>query len=223
MAGPIRVLIAGGGRVGIRAAHLLDDHGHDVVVIEQDPVLADELTDEYVATVIQGDATRPSILEQAGLDRVDVVAALTGNTGTNLAVCMAASRLAPEVRTVMRTDHSVEGEYDQFVDSVVYPERAGARVAVNAVERGVRALEDVTGDLQIMEIEVAENAPVAGRSLNSIALPRGSLVISDADGDQIAGSETVLEPGRSYIVAVESDVSDEVMNLLRGGAADRGD
>jgi trk system potassium uptake protein TrkA len=49
-----------------------------------------------------------------------------------------------------------------------------------------------------------------------VALPRGSLVVSNDDGNRIAGSETVLEAGRSYVVAVEPDVADEVMNLMRG-------
>lgn len=218
MSGPLRVLVIGCGRVGGRAAHLLDDHGHDVVVIEQDPAVADAFADEYVATVIRGDATRPSVLEQADLGRVDVVAALTGTTGTNLAVCMAVSRLADGIRTVMRTDHDVADEYDALVDEVVFPERAGARAAANAVDRGVRALEDVTGAVEVLEIEVAEGAPVAGRSLTDIALPSGSLVVSDGDGDRIAGSETVLEAGRSYVVAAEPAVSDEIVTLFRGGA-----
>jgi trk system potassium uptake protein TrkA len=209
-------VIAGGGRVGSRTAHLLDDRGHDVTVIERDRDLVEALSDEYVATVIHGDATRPSILRQANLDRADVIVALTGEAGRNLAVCMAAQRLDPGVSTVMRTDESLDGEYDAFVDEVIFPERAGARAAANAVERDVRALEDVTGNLEIMEVRVAEGAPVAGRTLTEVALPRGSLVVSDADGHRTAGSETELVAGRSYVVAVEPDVADEVVNLFRG-------
>jgi trk system potassium uptake protein TrkA len=214
--GSLRTVIAGGGRVGRRTAQLLDDRGHDVVIIEDDPDLVEELSDEYIATVIKGDGTRPRILEQADLDRTDVVAALTGLTGANLAICMLAERLTDGVTTVMRTDEENPEEYAGYVDEVVFPERAGARAAANAVERDVRALEDVTGNLEIMEIRVAEGAPVAGRSLMDVALPRGSLVVSNDDGNRIAGSETVLEAGRSYVVAVEPDVADEVMNLMRG-------
>jgi trk system potassium uptake protein TrkA len=214
--GSLRTVIAGGGRVGRRTAQLLDDRGHDVVIIEDDPDLVEELSDEYIATVIKGDGTRPRILEQADLDRTDVVAALTGLTGANLAICMLAERLTDGVTTVMRTDEENPEEYAGYVDEVVFPERAGARAAANAVERDVRALEDVTGNLEIMEIRVAEGAPVAGRSLMDVALPRGSLVVSNDDGNRIAGSETVLEAGRSYVVAVDPDVADEVMNLMRG-------
>lgn len=212
----LRVVVAGGGRVGARTAQLLDDRGHDVFVIEPDPDRVDALSDEYIATLIQGDATRPSVLEQAGLERADVVAALSGQTGVNLATCMVAKRLDPELLTVMRTDHEVGDEYDAFVDEIIFPERAGARATANAIQRDVRAMEDLRGDLDILEVPVGEGAPVAGRTLADIALPRGSLIISDADGNEIAGSETVLEPGRSYVIAVDPEVADEVMNLLQG-------
>lgn len=213
---PLRVVIAGGGRVGERTARLLNDRGHDVVVIETDPDVAAALSNEYVATVIEGDATQPGILSQAGLDRTDTVAALTGSTEANLAICLTVDRLAPGVETVMRTERDVGAEYEDFAGEVIFTEAAGARAAANAIERDVRTLEDVTGSLDIVELTVAEGAPVAGKPLEGVSLPRGSLVVSDADGDRIAGSETTLDPGRTYIVAVEPDVSDEVLNLFQG-------
>jgi len=216
---PRRIVIAGGGRVGSRTAALLDERGHDVVVIEERPDVATALSDAYIATVIEGDATQPSVLSQAGLDRTDVVAALTANTETNLAICLTTDRLAADVDTVMRTERELDAEYDDLVGDVIFTEAAGARVAANAVERDVRTLADVTGTLDIMELTVARGAPVAGKSLADIALPRGSLVVSDADGDRIAGSETTLEAGQTYIVAVEPAVSDEVLNLFRGNKA----
>jgi trk system potassium uptake protein TrkA len=216
MDGNFRIVVAGGGRVGRRVAHILDDRGHDVVVVERDSEQADSISDDYVATVIEGDATRPSVLEQVGLERTDVVAALTSLTGTNLAICMMVRELAPSTQTVVRTEREPGEEFDRFVDEVIFPERAGARAAVNAIEPDVSALEDVTGELDILEVHVADGAPVAGKSLTDVALPRGSLVVSDAAGDTLAGPDTELHPGESYVVAVEPAVADEVMNLFRG-------
>jgi trk system potassium uptake protein TrkA len=198
----LRVVVVGSGRTGLRTARLLNERGHDVVIVERNPERVRELVDERVATLIEGDATDAEVLSQVDLDRTDVVAALTGNTEANLAVCLTVERLAPDVETVMRTEREVGDEYDEFADEVIFTEAAGARVAANAVERDVRTLEDVTGALDIMELAVATDAPVAGKSLADISLPRGSLVVSDADGDRIAGSETTLEPGETYIVAV---------------------
>ncbi|OYR86098.1 potassium transporter Trk, partial [Halorubrum distributum] len=155
--------------------------------------------------------------EQAGIERADAIAALTGETGLNLAVCLAASELAPEIRTVARIDRAAGEAYTRFVDAVLFPERAGARVAANEVlGSDVQTLADVTGDLDIMLIRVAEGAPAAGKSLTEVRFPAGALVVSDADGHRIAGSDTSLTPGERYVVAVEPDVADEVLNLLQG-------
>jgi trk system potassium uptake protein TrkA len=214
--GSLRVIIAGGGEVGVRTAELLNDRGDNVTLVEDHPERTAFLSDEYVATVIEGDASRPSILRQAQPERCDVVAALTDDEATNFAICMAAQRMA-DIRTVMRTSMHPDDLYAEYVDEVVFPERTGARAAVNAITgEGVRTVEDVFGNVEILEVEIAEGAPAAGRQLSEVRLPRGSLIIVDYEGNRIGGPETVLEAGNRYVVAVESDVADEVMNLLRG-------
>jgi trk system potassium uptake protein TrkA len=210
-------IIAGGGRVGFQTAELLADRDEDVTIIEQDEDRIEEIADAWIATVIRGDATDPGILEQAGVADADTVAALTELTGVNLAVCLLATRLTDEVRTVARVDRETDEAYDQFVDTVVYPERAGARVAANKIAgKAVQTLAAVTGDIEILEISVAEDAPAAGRVLTDIAFPEGTLVISDEGGSRISKPDTTLTPGSQYVVAVEPSVVDEVLQLMRG-------
>jgi len=214
--GPLRVVLVGSGRTGLRTARLLAEHDHDVVVIERHEDRVEAIADEYVATVIQGDATRPSVLEQANLRDTDVIAGLTDTTATNLAVCTVAKQRNPAIRTVMRTVHDDTGEYDEFVDATFMPEEAGAKIATSAIELGVQSLEGTVGDIEILDIEVSPGAPIAGRTLEEIALPHGSLVVSGTDGDTIADAETELLAGNSYIVAAERSVSDEIVGLFRG-------
>jgi len=217
MAGHRNVIIAGGGRVGFQTAITLDDRGHDLTVIERDPDRCDGIADEYVATVIQGDASNPDILEQADVESADVIAGLTGEPGLNLAVCMEAAAMSPGIRTVARIDSRRREAYDRFVDETVFPEDAGARVAVNEIEGSdVRSISDVTGDLDILEIRVDEGAPAANKELRAVRFPAGTLVISDDDGNRVARPDTTLTPGRHYVIAVDPDVADEVLNLLRG-------
>jgi trk system potassium uptake protein TrkA len=211
------IAIAGGGQTGLRTAQLLNDRGHKVVIIERDHGRCKSINDEYVGTVIEGDASRPRILRQADPDRCDLLAALTGDTATNLGICMAASELSG-VRVVMRvTDPEAVTDYEDLVDGIVYPEEPGARAVVNElIGGGVRSVESIGGDLEILEVEVRPNAPAAGRKLKNTNLPKGSLIIAHANGDRVSTAETVLEPGDRYLVAVEAAVNEEVMNLLRG-------
>ena len=217
MTSSLDVVIAGGGRVGFQTAEILADRGHEVTIVERDERIVSEIADEWVATVIRGDATNPDIIEQAGIERADVIASLTGETGLNLAVCLAAKELSPEIRTVARIDRAAGEAYTRFVDAVLFPERAGARVAANeVVGSDVQTLADVTGDLDIMQIRVAEGAPAAGKSLTEVRFPDGTVVVSDADGHRVARPDTTLTPGERYVVAVESEVADEVLNLMQG-------
>jgi trk system potassium uptake protein TrkA len=217
MSGKQNVVVCGAGRVGFETVQRLDGYGHDVTVVERDADRCDAVADEYIATIVQGDASDPDVLEQAGVADADAVAGLTGNSGINLAVCVLAREYNPEARTVARIDSAGQQRYGEFVDAVVFPERAGGRAAANEVLAGeVETLADVTGDVDIMEIRVEEGAPAAGRTLSEVRFPAGTLVVSADDGDRIARSDTVLTPGRRYVVATEPGVADEVVNLLRG-------
>jgi trk system potassium uptake protein TrkA len=211
-----RFVVAGGGRVGMQTAENLADQGHEVMLIEADEERVEELSDAYLGPVIHGDATRPSILEQANLSDANAIAALTDQTGTNLAICMEAQQLAPSIRTLARAETRSDEEYDEVVDATLLPQYLGGDHAADLLTgEDIRTLVYPTASLDIIEMAVAESAPVAGHRLDEIALPEGTLLISTADREKLAGPTTVLEAGESYILAVESDVVDEVVNLFR--------
>lgn len=67
------IIVAGGGRVGRRTAAILDDYDHDVTVIEQESDRCEHLADAQLGVVINGDAGRPSILDQADPEGADAV------------------------------------------------------------------------------------------------------------------------------------------------------
>ena len=213
-----RLVVAGGGRVGRRVAEDFTNRGHEVTVIEQDPSVVD--TDETGSrvTYVEGDATRPSLLRQTVTDRTGVLCALTDDQSTNLAVCMAAKQLYPDIETVARIEVEDGDEYTEFVDRVYFPERASIRAAVNAIAGSdVRILEGVTGDLELFDIRLDYNAPAAGEVVEDV-LPEGSLVVSQTSGDVAVQHSTTLIAGRRYLVAADYDVVDEVIGQFRGDA-----
>ena len=212
-----RFVIAGGGRVGLQAAENLTDRGHDVVLIEADGERVEDLSDAYLGPVIHGDATHASILRQADLAGADAIAALTDETETNMEICMTAHHLSPSIRTLARSEARTEAGRDEVVDATLIPTSLGGDHAADMLTgEGIRTLVFPTAELDIIEVTVTESAPVAGRRLDEVALPTGSLLISTADREALAGPETMLEPSERYILAVESGVADEVVRLVRG-------
>jgi trk system potassium uptake protein TrkA len=216
MANNGHIVIAGGGRVGFRVAEFFRQRGHSVTIIEQDPDRADEQESEGIEIVVD-DATHPSVLSSVLTDETSVIGALTDSDSINLAVCLAARTFQPDIRTVARITDADGDEYEQLIDKVVFPERASVKTAVNALSGSdVRTFEDVTGEMEVFDIRVADNSPVAGQLLDDAGLPEGSLVISGAGGERTATSETQLEAGKRYIVAADPDASDAVLSAFRG-------
>lgn len=212
----LRVIVVGSGRTGLRTARLLDERGHDVVIIERNPERVQTLIAEHNVTVIEGDATNPEILRQADLDAADLIIAMTDTMGTNFTVCTLAAEVNPEIRTVMRSVYENTTSYAEFVDDIVFPEQAGARAAVNIAEDGIQTLEETAAQVELLEIRVAPGAPVAGQSLADVGLPAGSVVISNIEQARIVTADTELRPGQTYVIAVEPDVAEEVRQLFRG-------
>ncbi|MFB6136611.1 MAG: FAD-dependent oxidoreductase [Halobacteriaceae archaeon] len=191
-----RIIVVGGGRVGVEAARHLSDRGHSVTVVERDAARCEDIGDEYVATVVEGDATDPDVLSQAAPGRADAVAALTGNNGTNLAVCLLVDRLSDAaVRTVARVDEArLSTAYEEVVDDVVFPERLGALAAVNAVVTpGVRALESFAsydGPFDVVLVDCDKQSYVDALELAVDELADGALVVAD---NMLAGPVTPAE------------------------------
>ena len=210
-----RIVIAGGGRVGLRVARFFIQRKSEVTIIERDPDQLDEEESDDI-TVVGGDATNPAVLSNALTDDTTVIGALTDSDSTNLAVCLAARTFQPDIRTVARITNADTDEYEQLVDEVVFPERASVKTAVNALSGSdVRTFEEVTGEMEVFDIRVAADSAVAERRLADIDLPGGSLVISGAGGERTATSETRLEAGERYIVATDPDAADSVISAFR--------
>lgn len=217
---PDHVVIAGGGRVGHRVARQLAERGTDVTVVDQRSAAFETFPDHDRIEQVNGDATRPSVLRAALSDRTGVVGALTERQDTNLAVCMAAKREAPGVRTVARIEDDDGDEFTEYVDDVYFPERASVKAAVNALTGSdVRTFEGVTGDLQVFDVRVDYDSPAAG-AVVSEALPEGSVVVARTDGDVAVQHSTKLVAGRRYIVAADDDVVAEVLARFRGSTTD---
>ena len=84
------VAILGAGRVGSSLAIRLLESGSEVVVIDSDKGKADLLNETVGKICILGDGVSLSVLEDAGLSRVDVFIATTGQDHINLIVCQIA-------------------------------------------------------------------------------------------------------------------------------------
>ncbi len=83
----MKIIIVGGGSIGLALAEVLIKEKHDVVVIEKDEKLAEDLAEKLDALVLHGDGTDKNILKDANIKNVDAVVSVTSDDKTNLMVC----------------------------------------------------------------------------------------------------------------------------------------
>ena len=100
------VIIAGAGKVGWNLARELIEKGHEVTVLEQDRRRYLTVEQELEHAVQYGDATELWVLERAGIQRADLVVAVTGDDEDNLLIC----QMAREKFAVERIIARVEGD-----------------------------------------------------------------------------------------------------------------
>ncbi|MDD5771088.1 MAG: TrkA family potassium uptake protein, partial [Candidatus Omnitrophica bacterium] len=99
------ILIVGAGKVGYFLAKRLCQGKHTVSIVDKDRVVCDEIAKELEALVINGDGCDHKILEEAGIERADVLAAVTGDDEDNLIICQLAKERFNLQRTVGRVNN----------------------------------------------------------------------------------------------------------------------
>jgi Trk K+ transport system NAD-binding subunit len=97
-----QIVVAGMGHVGYQVVQELSAMGVPVVAVDADPDAPFLPTVRTLAPVIVGDARLSDTLERAGLSRARAVVAATGDDAVNLGIGLAAHRLSPGARTVVR-------------------------------------------------------------------------------------------------------------------------
>ena len=173
---PMRILIIGGGQTGGHLADKFCADSHDVVVIDPSAEALAELNAHLDLLTIQGDGANPGVLEEADLERADMVVAVTDRDDTNILACIFA-RARGVKRTVARVSSSA------FLSSrrIDFSQR-GVDVLVNQYDEYARDLYNVLrlpGSIEVADLldervmvvgmSIHMDSPLLGTSLNRFA------------------------------------------------------
>jgi trk system potassium uptake protein len=207
----VYVIVVGAGKVGWNLARELLGKGHEVTLIEADRRRYLIVEQELEHAVQYGDATELWVLERAGIQRADLVIAVTGDDEDNMLICQVAKEKYLTQRIVARVNNPRNLQHFKLL---------GIRPAVSATDLILRLIEHevpqyglvqllaLEGErLEIIELEVAQGAPAAGQRVDDVELPEGSLIIS------------VLRGGTGFVPKADSviEAGDQVMLILDPG------
>jgi trk system potassium uptake protein TrkA len=221
----VRVAIAGAGSVGTAIARDLESNGHDVLVLEQDPDLAEQRRSEVPGVEwIAADACEVSSLDAAGFASVDVVVAATGDDEDNLVISLLAKQEFAVPRVVARVNNSKNQwlfNESWGVDVYVSTPQLLTALVEEAVSVGslVRLLQFQGGSAHLVEVTLAEDSPAAGSAIADLEVPRDATVVAVVRRDRLVvpRGDTVLQSGDEVLVLVTGDVEQTVHALFIGG------
>src|SRR5579859_1985676 len=162
------VVAAGGGKVGANVARSLMRLGHEVTLIEQRRDRFERLEDEFEHQVHRGDATEIYVLERAGIARPpDIVLALTGDDEDNLVICQLAKEKYGVPKVIARVnDPRNQAHFDLLGISptICATSNIAALIEHEVPEHDlVHLLELRNENLEIVEVQVSADSPVAGK------------------------------------------------------------
>lgn len=219
------VVIAGGGKVGLNLARELIAKGYEVTVVEQRRERYLLLEEELEHAVQYGDATELWVLERAGIARANLVIAVTGDDEDNMIICQVAKEKYLCERIVARVNNPSNLEHFNLLG--IRPAVSATALILKLIEHEVpqiglvHLLELADDKLEIIELEVAEDAPAAGLSVSELPIPDGSLVISvlRAEGGSVPNGSTVIEAGDEVLVVLDPGLEKQVERAFRGSTA----
>lgn len=177
-----RIMLAGGGNIGIRLARVLEQK-YQLKIIESNPKRAEYLSEQLSKTIVLlGDTANEELLVEEEIDNIDLFCALTNDDEANILSAMLAKRLgARKVLSLINRAAYVDLVESGSIDIALSPQQAtigsllahirrGDIVAVHSLRRGAaEALEAVAhGD--------KNSSMVVGRRIDEIDLPPGTTI-----------------------------------------------
>lgn len=103
----MKYVIVGCGRVGAALAEAFDNDGHEVLIIDTSTRAFDRLSGEFKGQAIRGDGTDEDVLRKAGVERADVLLALTEGDNRNVMAAQVAMEKLSVERAIAKINDPV--------------------------------------------------------------------------------------------------------------------
>lgn len=220
------IILIGGGNVGYHLAKSLSKDKHLVAVIETDENQCRRISERLDILVINGNGCEKRFLREAGIERADVVAAVTGDDETNLIACQIAKKSFSIKRTVARVnDPRNEYSFSQL----------GIDVPVNSTSIIAKIIEEETtlddilplftfkkGKLAIVRVDLPSFSPVKNKKVKEIMLPKDCVLVSILRGENLLlpSGDTVLMEGDEVVALTTIENEKKTFDLLIGQLED---
>lgn len=169
----MKIIIAGDGEVGFYLAKLLEKEYQDITLIDKQRDKIASVENKLGIATVLGDSTSYKVLIEAGVQKADLLIAVTSAESTNITTCLIGKKLGAKF-TIARinnmeylVDKGTLDLRDLGIDELVSPESLAAREVKYLLKSPV--LTEVFNlykqDLYMMGVRVEDDAPIINRSI----------------------------------------------------------
>lgn len=215
----MKTVILGAGLIGFQLARRLVHEGKQVLVIEQDPQKAKQISNQLDCQVVNQPGNSPAVLKDVGFEPGDCFVALTESDEVNIISCGLAQAQCKETSTIARvrnleyTDQGLLTGLFFGIDYIINPEIETARVILRNIERGASSniLFFDEGEFQLREFVIPEDSRFIGNSVRNMrSFADGQFLIAliiRENSYLIPGGDTLLYEGdRLFILGKEEEL-----------------
>ena len=218
------IVIVGGGRVGYYLTRELLNEGHEILVVEKNPVVAERFNEDLGSICYRGDGCEAITMAEVGTGRADMLVAVTGDDEDNLIACEVAKFKFNVPRTIARLRNPQRRElFEKLgVDVTV----SSTQIILEAIEQQVpthpltHLLNLTDKGMEIVTVKVSGETGIGDTRVRDLKLPADcklALVIPAQGPPCVPTPQLVLHAG-DQVVALTSPQSEEELRLVLSGA-----
>ena len=180
----MNIIIVGCGKVGITLAEQLDQEGHDITVIDNKASVIDSVTNHMDIMGIVGNGASSNVLIEAGIERADLLIAVTGSDELNLLCCLFA-RKTGKCHTIARVRNPQYSDEIEFIKEemglsmTINPELETA-TEIAALINLPSAIEIDTfakGKVELLRFEIPEDSALNNMKVMNLSSKLNSKVL----------------------------------------------
>ena len=209
----MKVIVIGNGKVGKTIVEHTCQEGHEVVVIDKKSDNIEEIIDEYDVMGIVGNGGSYDILNDAGVDKADLVVAATDSDETNILACLIAQKIGAKATVARVRSYEYSNQLEIIKDGLgitmpINPESETAKEIMKILNfpEAIRVDSFAHGAVDLVELYIPDGNALIGQSLLSIyqTYQIKVLVCAVVRGDEVfipTGSFTFQAKDKIYITA----------------------